>query len=308
MITPWFGTKFDKEKYKQAQNEYEIDLTRKQLKGGFLVIEMTLDLKETKGVNEFVIIKHGSVAIVDTRQEDFEYLENTTFQRKYNTTKKLTITFWRNEMDKVSVNFWKKKRMTGFRLMWHIENAENHFSDSPSNLTKYENENFINWMNVVFKSTENGWSLAGIWDLVKKVKQKTTRNISKNHYCKQDKTENKDATKDIISSIILELNNVDISSTEKEKNGYYSDKIYKTGFEMFLFLVYCPTPLNVRIANLWASPTYADLLVNFSYRTIILTIMNHQKKKIATQKVDHLIETALMKKLDENIGNSWKAN
>ena len=34
--------------------------------------------------------------------------------------------------------------------------------------------------------------------------------------------------------------------------------------------------------------------------------MNHQKQKIATQKADHLIETVLMKKLDETIQFKFK--
>ena len=150
----------------------------------------------------------------------------------------------------------------------------------------------------------NDWSTAQIFKYVKNTKWTYKTHFESperyNITCNIYRTTDEIFQEILFAKIRLELNITVEVPADIEYS--FSDGNYKIGLETFLYLTFCPLPNDIKESDAWRGTLYESYLLGsmkYPLRTIFQAMMNHLKQKLEIKKNLHIIETSLLKHLNE---------
>ena len=296
-ITPWFGQKYDKDKFKNdVYDHYSIMFPTNLATispNMTMVLEGIIDTKETDGGYDYLTI--GSP---DGQTEYIQLSGNISVRRTYPVTDMLTTPFtrmllsWsRLSFDQDSLDQWNDRRMTGFTLAWYFEDATGtkvEIVGEKGYVEKVSNVQFVRLANILYTSISyNEMTVGEMFENVKDYKEEWMEK-EKHEYIPKCITD--DVIDNYLSSLENKLNMKEINQSQ------ITDSLLKSAAEMFIYLTYCPSSdtFNKQIY-------YADLFATASPRSIVEAVLNMNKVDSSQKGKKQVLPKSVVEKLDTTL-------
>ena len=280
--TPLLGQDMDLARYKLGEVVYKYYIhlpSNITLPGLSLVLQLQVDLKETPGGEETVVVEPPG----RNKREKMQYNVNLPLVRTYQVSEEFRnnnlvyIRYYRN-IDQASLDTWDTGRITGFSLHWYFKDDKGERVDIEPEIkepedakTKGNGELFMRMVNIVQLGLA-GNTMDNIWDTVKDVRIEWINmdpGFSPNEVLLYDT---------VTYKLLLRLEEklkIKSSSSQPIYKSLISQPNLETAFQMFLYLANHPSMLLSRRYN----KDFRKFFEKSSARTIIELVLKINKLK-----------------------------
>ena len=286
IATPWYGEQLSVKMLRKSLDYtyyiYPPEILFIETSNISLVVEMTMDTKETVGGQDYAKVYSNG----EYKEYSFRYTGRKNFTKKYNISEfvqindevKLKVEFARF-LEEDSLKEWKNKRMTGMTVNWHYENKLGKRVTIEGD-TRYEikdlarNTEYVRLVDILIHAvTEGKATEEEVWNDAKRFRHEW---LKVEGYNAPTMYENGMVFSNILLAFIkaqeYKYMMTRLSTSEPMFKESATEAFLQRAGKTFIYLVKCPDPEIIA----W-NQFYGDLFINFPARIILQTVMDMYK-------------------------------